>query len=386
MKRTICVITGSRSEYGLLKPLLSAIAADRALTLRLLVTGTHLSKAFGSTVKQIEADGFKVSVRVPILDRDDSGLGVARAMGRGMAGFAKAFHQLKPDLVLGMGDRYELLAASAAALVNRIPMAHLSGGELSQGAIDDSFRHAVTKMSHLHFVSNAEHRRRVIQLGEDPARVYNTGEVGLDQLEGMQFLDRPALERDLGFAFQKYNILATFHPVTAAPQGQSLKQAKAMLEALDQLKDAHIILTKANADAEGRAINSLLEKFVSQRRERMSLFASLGSLRYLSLMKQVQLLAGNSSSALVEAPSFYLPAVNIGDRQKGRLKGRNVIDCKPDRAAIYRAIVKGLSPAFRKSLTRMQNPYGDGRAASRIVRVLKTVNLGNLMVKGFYDI
>lgn len=386
MKRTIAVITGGRSDYGLLKPLLKAISLEKDLHLQIIATGMHLSPAFGLTVRDIEADGFRVDVKVKILDDADTGLGIARSMGRAVSGLAQAYAKLKPDMVLGLGDRFELLAAVSAALVNRIPFAHLSGGEISQGAIDDSMRHAITKMSHVHFVANKVYRQRVIQLGEQPRYVFNVGEVGLDQIHTMKFLTKAELEQDLKFKFSKHNLLVTYHPVTVAALGESLQHLKALLSAVDGLKDTTVIFTKANADAEGKGMNAMLQNFVSKRKGRMALFSSLGSRRYLSLAKHVDALVGNSSSGLVEAPSLHVAAINIGDRQKGRLQAANVINCTPNTPAITKAIKRALGADFQKRIKHVKNPYGDGKSSQRIVRVLKNLNLKPILIKEFYDI
>jgi GDP/UDP-N,N'-diacetylbacillosamine 2-epimerase (hydrolysing) len=386
MKRKVCVVTGSRSEYGLMKPFISLLQKDKDIALQLIVTGTHLSAQFGMTYNEIRADGFKADEKVDIVASDDTGTGVARSMGLAMPGFARAYAKLRPDIVVGMGDRFEMFSAFAAAMVSRIPIAHLSGGEISEGAFDDILRHAMTKMSSLHFVSNQEARDRVIQLGEQPDKVFNVGEVGLDRIKNTTFLTRAQLEKDLRFFFKDRNILITFHPVTMTRQGESLRQLKVILESLETIDRTQFILTKANADPEGRSMNKLLAHFVAHNQKRAVLFSSLGSLRYLSLMNEVDLVLGNSSSSLVEAPSLHKAAINIGERQKGRSKANNVIDCPANKTAILAAIKKAYTPLFIRSLKNIRNPYGDGHSSQRIVTVLKKVRLDNLLMKKFYDL
>ncbi|MDE2223578.1 MAG: UDP-N-acetylglucosamine 2-epimerase (hydrolyzing) [Candidatus Omnitrophica bacterium] len=386
MRRKICVVTGSRAEYGLMKPLIGLLQNDKFIQLQIIATGAHVSSRLGMTSKEIRADGFKIDEKIDIDVNGDTGIEVAESMGLGLMRFAKSYKRLQPDIVIGMGDRFEIFSAFAAAFVNRIPLAHLSGGEITEGAFDDAFRHAMTKMSSLHFVSNEEYRHRVIQLGEQPSRVFKVGEVGLDRIKGMSLLTKEQLEEDLRFSFKTRNILVTFHPVTLLKQGESLKQLEALLGSLATFPNTQLIFTKANADPEGQSINGMLEKFVAQDRKNRVLFSSLGSLRYLSLMKEVDVIVGNSSSALVEAPSLQKAAVNVGDRQNGRLKASNVIDCHPVQKAITKAIARAYTPAFKRLLKEVHNPYGDGRSAQRIINVLKKVKLEGLLIKKFYDL
>ncbi len=384
-QRRICVVTGSRAEYGLMKPLIKAMSGRRKLRLQLIVTGMHLSAAFGSTYREILRDGFKIDARVSSLVDDDSAKGIARSMGRGMIGMADAYARLKPDLVVCMGDRYEMFAAVAAALVHCIPVAHFSGGEITEGSYDDAIRHAITKMSHLHFTATEQYRRRVIQLGEEPRRVFNTGEIGLCDLSQIPFLSRSRLAKDLRIQFLKRNYLITFHPETLSP-AKSVKDLRVLLDVLDKQEDSLLIFTKSNADTGGRRLNRMLEAFVARRPGKAVLFDSLGRLRYLSLLRQVDALVGNSSSALVEAPSFKIPAVNIGDRQKGRVRAKNVIDCPPQARAIQRALARACSPGFRQSLKGLRNPYGDGKAVGRIVQILRACDLTGMVKKKFHDV
>lgn len=384
MKRRICVVTGTRAEYGLLRWTMESIRGHEALELQVLVTGMHLSPEFGLTFREIEADGFRIDERVEMLLSSDTPLGVTKSMGLGLVGFADALARLAPDLVLVLGDRFEILSAATAAMMARIPVAHIHGGEVTEGAIDESIRHAITKMSQLHFVAAEEYRRRVIQLGEDPVRVLNVGGLGIDNIRRLKLLDRTELERELGLRFRSRNLLVTFHPATL-DGATSEEQMTELLLSLADLSDTTLIFTKPNADAGGRAIVRLLDEFVL-RHSHACLFTSLGQLRYLSCLAQVDAVVGNSSSGLMEAPAFQKPTVNIGDRQRGRLKAASVIDCAPERGAIAAAIEHVYSPLFRRRLDGVRNPYGEGGSAEKIVVELARVNLSDLIKKRFYDL
>ncbi len=386
MTMKICYITGSRAEYGLMKPLVAAISQTKTMRLQIIATGAHLSKAFGLTYKEIEADGFHINVKLPILSSHDSSVGVTESMGHCLCKTAKALDRLKPDLVMVMGDRYEILSAAAAAFIQRIPIAHFSGGEITQGALDDGIRHAITKLSHWHFTSTKEHRNRVIQMGEEPSRVFNVGEIGLSDLSTLPYRSRRQLQEELGIIFRKRNLLITFHPVTGQ-QTSSQADLKALLSALDKCgRDTLLIFTKANADAEGRRFNHLIERFVKSRGLQAKLFDSLGRLRYLSLLRQVDVVVGNSSSGLVEAPSFKKATVNIGDRQKGRVRAKSVIDCAPRAADIQAALRKAQSLPFQQKTATVVNPYGNGRSIEMVLRVLRTPGLLKGITKKFYDL
>lgn len=379
--RKICVVTGSRADYGLLYWVMKGIQAEPALELQLAVTGSHLAEDFGMTLRTIEADGFVVSARVDSLLPGDTPADVAKSLGRGVIGFADAFAELRPDIALVLGDRFEILAAAQAALVARIPIAHIAGGDVTEGAFDDAIRHGITKMSHLHFVTNTLAARRVRQLGEDPRHVYEVGSPGLDTIRHTQLLGRPELESRLGISFGKHNLLVTFHPTTLAAGG-SARQLDELLGALDRLGSGFsVFFTKANADPEGRMLNRRLEAYVAGHGN-CRLFDSLGQQLYLSLMKEVDALVGNSSSGLYEAPTLGKPAVNIGDRQKGRLRAASVLDCQPEAAAIEAAVRK----ALRLDCCGVKNPYGDGESAPRIVAALKAVrDPASLVRKVFVD-
>ena len=386
MKKKICVITGSRAEYGLFSPLLKQLRNDRSFQLQIIAAGMHLSSVFGSTFKEIEKDGFLINEKVYMRLGDDSPAGITRSMGAGMIGFAGALKRLAPDLVLVLGDRFEIFAAAAACHTARIPLAHFYGGDLTEGAIDDAFRHCITKMSLLHFVSTEACRRRVIQLGEAPSRVFNIGSLGIDNILNLPLLERAELEKEIGFQMGVRNILVTFHPVTLEA-GSAEKQCKEMLNALDSLGDCSLVFTGSNADTEGRIILKLIREYIGKNRGKAAYFASLGAIKYLSVMKYSDMVLGNSSSGIVEAPSFGIPTVNIGDRQKGRVQPGSVINCGPRAVDIRRAIWKARSPDFRKKCSKIINPYGDGNSAAKAVKRIKEYfACPRVMRKSFYDI
>ncbi len=367
VRRRLCVVTGSRAEYGLLYWVLYALRDDPAFELQLVVTGMHLAREFGHTVDEIERDGFSVARRVEMLLASDTPGGVARSIGLGVIGMTDALEQLRPDLALVLGDRYEILAAAQACLLLRVPLAHLAGGDTTQGAVDESIRHAITKMAQLHLVTTDESGARVRQMGENPRHVHVVGSPGLDHLRRRPLLDRPALEQALGAPLGARNLLVTFHPVTLdADDGRS--QFSELLAALDGLEPSiHLWFTRPNADAGGRAFASLLDDWAASRAGRVHVHTSLGSLRYLSLMAQSDAVVGNSSSGLYEAPSLLRPTVDIGTRQQGRLAAASVLHCAPERDAIARTIARALT----LDCSDVINPYGDGRSAERIVAVLR---------------
>lgn len=369
MARRICVVTGSRAEYGLLYWVLHDMRADPDVDLQLLVTGMHLSPEFGCTVREIERDGFEVNRRVEMLLSSDTPAGIAKSIGLGVIGLSDAFEQLQPEIVLLLGDRFEILAAAQASLVHTIPVAHIAGGDTTEGAFDESIRHAVTKMAHVHFVTNDLSARRVRQLGEDPSRIHVVGSPGLDHLRRQRLLERAALESALGCPLGRRNLLVTFHPVTLE-SGNSEQQLEELLAALEALPDDVMLwLTKPNADTGGRAIAGRLEAWTASHASRARLYTSLGQLRYLSLMSQADAVVGNSSSGLYEAPSLHVPTVNIGDRQRGRLAADSVLNCAAERNAILAAIER----AMTLDCSGTTNPFGDCHAAERIVAVLKAL-------------
>ena len=384
MKRKICVVTGTRAEYGILYWLMKEIEAAHDLDLQLVVTGMHLSPEFGLTWRQIEADGFRIHRRVEMLLSSDTPVGIAKSTGLGMIGFADAYAELIPDLVVLLGDRFEIFAAAAAAAVARIPVAHLHGGETTEGAFDEPMRHSITKMAHLHFTATEAYRRRVIQLGEQPERVFNVGAPGLDNIEQLQLLSREQLEMSLDFELDERNLLVTFHPVTLE-HATAAEQFGELLAVLAERTDIKVIFTKPNADTDGRIIGSMIDDFVAAHPERSKGFTSLGQLRYLSALQHVDATVGNSSSGLIEAPSFRIGTINIGDRQKGRVKARSVIDCSPDRLSIGKALDRLYSADFQTMLTEIENPYGVAGASRKIVSVLQSFSLDNILKKHFFD-
>lgn len=381
-KRKICIVTGSRAEYGLLSVVMKEIQKESEFLLQVVVTGMHLSPEFGLTYTVIEKDGFAIDAKVEMLLSSDTPVGIAKSIGVGVSGFADAFDVLKPDLLVLLGDRFEILAAAQAALVARIPIAHIAGGDTTEGAFDEAIRHSITKMAHMHFVTNEASARRVRQLGEDPEHIYTVGSPGIDQIKHIKLFDRKELEKQLAFTFKKRNLLVTFHPVTldAQPAGTQFQE---LLEALDCLgNDIGVIFTKPNADTDGRVIIGMIDRYTAAHHH-VKAFTSLGQLRYLSAVAHVDAVVGNSSSGLYEVPSFKKPTVNIGDRQKGRLQAASVINCKPESADITRAI----NEAFTRDCSNTVNPYGNGDSAQKIVASLKTIpDYTKLLKKQFFDI
>jgi GDP/UDP-N,N'-diacetylbacillosamine 2-epimerase (hydrolysing) len=367
--KKICVVTGSRAEYGLLKPLMTRIRKEPGLKLQLVVTGMHLSPEFGSTYKEIEKDGFKIDRKVNIGLIKDTPEGVANSTGLAISGIAKAYKVLDPDIVVLLGDRFEIFAAAAAALISRRIIAHIHGGELTLGAIDDAFRHSITKMSHIHFTSTEEYRKRVIQLGEDPKRVYNVGALGLDNIKNMKLLSKKELEKKLGFTFGKRNLLVTFHPVTLEKDA-GVEGFRNMLRALDTMKDTKLIFTKANADPGGRKINRILDRYALKNINKAVVFTSMGQLNYLSAMRYVDAVIGNSSSGIIEALGFGVPTVNIGNRQEGRVKPVTVVSANNDERSIAKAINVAMDKKFSCSRGNRKNPYDKGDVARRMVSII----------------
>ena len=385
-KRKICIATGTRAEYGLLYWLMKEVVADADLHLQIIATGMHLSPEFGLTYQQIEADGFTIDAGVEMLLSSDSPVGIAKSIGLGVIGFADALQSLEPDILVVLGDRFEILAAAQAAMVARIPIAHIHGGEATEGLIDEAIRHAVTKMSHLHFTAAEDYRKRVIQLGESPARVYNTGAIGLDNLAQLQLLARPELERALDFNLDPGPlILCTYHPVTLSERGEGAVLGS-LFEALDRLPDTRVIFTKGNADAGGRTLNEMIDGYVAHNSNRVATFVSLGQVRYLSLLREADIVLGNSSSGIVEAPTARTPTVNIGDRQRGRLKAPSIIDCDESADAILTAVEKALSPEFQQLAAEGQTLFGEGGASKRIKEVIKEASLEGILFKRFHDL
>lgn len=384
----ICVLTTTRADYGILRPLLLALSEDGSLDLRLLVTGTHLSEDFGMTVREIEADGFSIDARISILENGSDAPGaISHSMARAIEGFGSYFQDCRPALLVVLGDRYETFAVCAAAVSACIPIAHLHGGETTEGAMDECFRHCITKMSYLHFTAAEPYRRRVIQLGEDPARVFNVGGLGVENALHTDFLTPEQLESDLRFPLlQKPYVVTTFHPVTLEP-GSAEAQLEELLAAIASREDLHFLITKSNADTGGQSINERLDIFEKEH-SHCHVVASLGMRRYMSALKYALCVLGNSSSGLLEAPSFGIPTINIGDRQRGRIQAESVLNCRPEREDILRALERACSPDFRKKAAAARNPYGDGNTSGRILEMIKrTLLSGSLdLEKRFYDI
>jgi len=381
--KKICVVTGTRAEYGLLRWVMEGIRQSPELELQLIVTGMHLSPEFGMTVEAIAADGFKIDRKIEMLLSSDTAMGITKSMGLGMIGFADALAELKPDLMLVLGDRYEIFAAAASAMIARIPIAHLHGGEITEGAFDEAIRHSITKMSHLHFVATEEYQRRVIQLGEQPEHVFNVGGLGIDNILRLKLLTRDELEEALNFKLEKRNLLITFHPVTLE-QNASAQQMDELLAALAELKDTGLIFTMPNADTEGRVLFEKIKEFCAEHSHARA-YTSLGQLRYLSCIAGVDGVVGNSSSGLTEVPSFKKGTINIGDRQRGRLKAVSVIDCEPDQNSIRKALERLYSSEFQAMLPKLENPYGNGGASEAILGILKGQSFENLLKKSFFD-
>ena len=384
MKRKICVVTGSRADYGLLRWVMQGIKDEPELILQVIATGMHLSSTFGFTYTEIEADGFKIDIKLETLSDLDSPVGIAESTGQGLSGCAKAFDELKPDIVVLLGDRFEIFAAAAAALVARIPVAHLHGGEITIGAYDEAFRHSITKMSQLHFVAAEEYKNRVIQLGENPSNVFLVGGLGIDSIRNLTLLNREELEDSLKLKFSPKSLMVTFHPATLENQTGE-HQMKELLNALSDLRHTTIIFTKPNFDAGGRVLINMIDEFIIHNTNARA-FTSLGQLRYLSCIASVDGVIGNSSSGLMEVPSFKKGTINIGDRQLGRLQANSIINSQPKEKNIRDAIMRLYSEDFKTILVETTNPYGEGGASSRIVKVLRDVSLEGIIKKTFHDL
>lgn len=384
MTRKVCVVTGTRAEFGLLRWLMADIQNSPGLQLQVIATGMHLSPEFGLTYREIEDAGFQIDAKVEMLLSADTGTAVTKSMGLGLIGLADAYERLAPDIIVLLGDRFEIFSAAAAALIAGIPIAHLHGGETTEGAFDEAIRHSITKMSHLHFVAADEYRRRVIQLGESPDRVFNVGGLGIDAIKRIKLLNRDELEASLDFKFKERNLLITFHPVTLETDS-SAQQMQELLKALHELEDTGLIFTMPNADTGGRELAKMVDDFVAAH-PNSRVYSSLGQTRYLSCMKYVDGVVGNSSSGLAEAPSMGIGTINIGDRQKGRLAASSVIQCAPAYTAITSALYELYEPNFQKDLPETVNPYGDGGASEKIVQTLLEHDLNGLLIKSFYNL
>jgi len=383
--RKVCVVTGARAEYSLLYWLMRDIQASRILKLQLVVTGMHLSPEYGLTYQQIERDGFTIDRKVEMLLSSDSDIGIAKSMGIGMIGFADVLIELKPDILVLLGDRFEIFAAASAAYVAKVPIAHLHGGETTEGAFDEAFRHSITKMASIHFTSTEAYRKRVIQLGEQPERVFNVGAIGVDNIKRLKLFSKTELEKELNLKFNEKNLLITFHPVTLE-FSTTEEQFATLLKVLDNLKDTNLIFTKANADTGGRIINRMIDSYVVLNSKKSIAFTSMGQLKYLSIMQFVDGLIGNSSSGLLEAPSLKVGAINIGNRQLGRIRAESVIDCAPTIEGISSAIGTLYSRRFLEKLKTVKNPYGKGSTSEKIINILQKPEKFFRLKKSFYNL
>lgn len=384
--RKIGIITGTRAEYGLLKPLIDKVHKSRDLELQLLVTGMHLSPEFGLTYQEIERDGYPITAKIEMLLSSDTPVGITKSMGIALLGFADCFAANSPDIVIVLGDRYETLMAASAAMIAQIPIAHIHGGERTEGAVDEAIRHSISKMSQLHFTSTEEYRRRVIQLGENPARVYNVGALGVENVKTVKLLEKESLEEELGFRFTDFTIMVTYHPVTLENLTAG-KQFGNLLDVIEKHKEISVIFTKANSDTDGRIINEMIDDYVKSHGERCRAYTSLGQLKYLSSLRFCAAVAGNSSSGIIEVPSFGIPTINIGDRQKGRVCADSVIHCGNGVEEIERALNQALSVEFRNEIKNVKNPYEGEKTSARIVEIIcQELDKGINLKKSFYDL
>ncbi len=384
-KRKICVVTGTRAEYGLLYWLMKEIEADPDLKLQIIATGMHLSPEFGLTYRVIEQDGFTIDAKVEMLLSSDTPVGIAKSIGLGVIGFADALDRLKPDILVVLGDRYESFAAAQAAMIARIPIAHIAGGEATEGLIDEPIRHAITKLAQFHFAEAEPYRRRIIQMGESPDRVWNYGALGLENFKRIKLLDRRSFEKQINFDLGELSFLVTYHPVTLSSEDPRIPFSN-LLKALDFFKTAKIIFTKSNSDTAGRIINALIDEYALKHPENVKTFISMGQLLYLSALHHVNVVIGNSSSGIVEAPFVPVPTVNIGDRQKGRLKATSIIDCSENCEEIVSAIQKAVSREFKQILNNTVSYYGKGDTSLLIKNKLKEIKLEGVIMKHFYNI
>ncbi len=383
--KKICVFTGGRAEYGILKPLLDELKASKGIDLALIVSGTHLSQEFGLTYRDIEKDGFVCDEKVEMILSSDTPISICKSMGLGLIGFSEALIRLKPDFLVILGDRFESMSIATSAMVCRIPIAHIQGGEMTLGAIDDHVRHSITKMSYLHFVTTDEYFKRVVQLGENPKRVFNVGALNVDSMKKIKTLSQTDLEDEINFSFGRQSILVTFHPVTME-ENVSKSYFKEVIAAIDSFDDLRIIFTYTNADAEGRVINSLIDLYVELNPEKSISFASLGQLKYISTLRYISAVVGNSSSGVIETPTFKVPTVNIGDREKGRIMAPNVICCEQNTISIRNAISKAISSDFKESIKGIVNPYDQADTAKMVTKVLEQFQIPETIKKTFFDL
>jgi UDP-N-acetylglucosamine 2-epimerase (non-hydrolysing)/GDP/UDP-N,N'-diacetylbacillosamine 2-epimerase (hydrolysing) len=383
--RKICVITGTRAEYGLLSRLMKLIQNDDTTELQIVVTNMHLSAEYGNTYKEIENDGFVINKKVPMDTSSDTANAIVKSMGQAQIGFADAFEDLHPDLIIILGDRYEMLAAASAALLFKIPIAHLYGGEVTEGAYDDSIRHAITKMSFLHFTSTEEYKKRVIQLGENPKNVVCVGSLGVENCKKITLMQKSDLEKNLNFELNNQTILVTYHPVTLE-NNTAESQITDLLSTLEELKNIRILFTFPNSDTGGKIIIEKIKSFVETHKDRSIAIPSLGMLKYLSTLQYVGAVVGNSSSGIVEVPSFGIPTLNIGDRQKGRTCATSILNCKSNKQSIEKGLELVLSKEMVETSKTTSNPYEKDDTATQIFSVISTCSLENSIQKSFYNI
>lgn len=383
--KKICIVTGTRAEYGLLKPVIDKVNHSDTMELQLVVTGMHLSPEFGLTYREIEEDGYPIAAKIEMLLSSDTSAGVTKSMGVALLGFADYFEGRRPDIVVILGDRYEALTAATAAMMARIPIAHIHGGETTEGAVDEAIRHSITKMSHLHFTATEAYRNRVIQLGEQPQNVYHVGALGVENVKAVSLLDRKSLEDAMQFTFSPPTMMVTYHPVTLENE-TAAEQFGNLLHVIERHKELQVIFTKANADPDGRIVNQMIDDYVEKNRDRCEVYTSLGQLRYLSALQFCDLVMGNSSSGIIEVPSFGIPTVDIGDRQKGRVSADSVIHCGNEEMDIERALVRAMSQEFRDSICGMRNPYEGNHTSKKIVELIEEMlNKGIDIKKKFYE-
>ena len=385
-KRKICVITGTRAEYGLLSPTMQKISYSKYLELGLVVTGSHLSKDLGETVTEIEKDGFEINFKMPILNINDTSTDILCSMSEVLKQLPEFLTRFRPDLILVLGDRYEIFACVSVALIFNIPVAHIHGGELTEGAFDDAMRHAITKMSHIHFTTNREHTNRVIQMGENQDYVFNVGAPGVENIKSISLLSKEEIESLVGISFRKRNYLITYHPETLNQSISPERQIQGLLAAFDELEDSTFIFTKANSDPGGISINSKIQEFVSKNPTNSCLHSSLGQLNYLSMMRHCTGVIGNSSSALIETPTLKKGAINIGSRQNNRMRSKNIIDCGNSKEEIKKSLSVLNSKRFQDSLVEIENPYDGGDTSKQIVDILTSKSLDSILIKKFVDI
>ena len=384
--KKVCIVTGTRAEYGLLKPVIDKIHKAQDLELQLVATGMHLSPEFGLTYKEIESDGYPVTEKVEMLLSSDTAVGITKSMAVALMGFGECFERLKPDIVVILGDRYEMLMVASAAMVAKIPVAHIHGGEITEGAMDDAIRHSISKMSQIHFAATEEYRRRIIQLGENPENVFHAGSLGVENIVNEKLLDKVAFEDSIGFGVDDNTIIVTYHPVTLE-NIPSKVQFEKLLTVIENNPKLRVIFTKANSDTDGRIINQMIDEFVEIHKDRCVAFTSLGRIRYLSALQFCAAVVGNSSSGIIEAPSFHIPTVNIGNRQQGRISADSVINCGYEVEEIENALSKAFSKEFHALLLQMNNPYEKAGTSVLIVEKIKDMLInGQGVKKHFYDV